>query len=67
MVRRKLSFLGGTNVEHVFMFLVYHLEEENAQEGSSAAVSCCCLHSVFKIRSTAKWLITEGHEPRPHP
>lgn len=64
MVRRKLSSPGGTNAEHV---LVYHLEEENAQEGASAAVSCCCLYFVFKNRSTAKWLIIEGHEPRPHP
>lgn len=47
------------------MFLVYHLEEGDAQEGASAAVSCCW-YFVFKIRSTAKCLITEGHEPRPH-
>lgn len=63
MVRRKLSSLSGTNEEHALM---YHLEEENAQQGASAAVSCC-LYFLFKIRSTAKWLVMEGHEPRPHP
>lgn len=36
------------------MFLVYHLEKKNAQEGASAAVSCCGLYFAFKIRSTAK-------------
>lgn len=40
MGRRKLSSLGGTNVKHA---LVFHLQEENAQEGASAALSCCCL------------------------
>lgn len=44
MVRRKLSSLGGTNVKHILM---YHLEEENAQQEASAAVSCCLFVFCF--------------------
>lgn len=47
------------------MLSVFHLQEENAQEGASAALSCCCLFLRLGAQQSGRSLKAMSQDPIP--